>query len=1414
MGGHRISQAYVTGLGYLEISPLGRTQSVVVKRRWTNNNYAIFTGKGRCHMGREREVGGTEGAVSMRFPVRRSSVAGVVAYLCGLACVLGAGVVPGVAAANTQFGETGTGAGQISGPIGVAINNDPVSLFYGDVYVADSNNNRLDRFSSSGSFQLAWGWGVASGANELQTCMATCRRGPPEEQNPPQPVNTGAVSFPSGVAVDSNPLSSSAGDVYVVQAGDIQRVEKFGPSGEFLLMFGGDVNETTGGNVCSSGEKCKRSTEGPADGQFEGLASQGTSIAVGPDGSVYVGDRARVQVFEPTGVWRETISLAGVSSTGDVTALAVDAAGNVFVKDKAAPGVREFEPNGVEKSIQFDASSTTITGIAVNGSGDLFVGESSGESYAHILKYEVATGKLTGSFGAKTARGGNATGPFEDGMAFSEASDAVYVSETYSAGGFYSSVWALPIPPPGPEIEGESVTSAPPGGMILEGSVNPEGYETEYHFEYVSEVAFRASGFAHATSTATGSLPASIASQSVQMHLTGLPTSEVFYYRLVASNVESVGPVFGHEETFQSLPAGLIGAEYVTDVASSSATIAAEVNALGSSTEYNIEYGVSTAYEHDVSGSAGGGTSDVAVSGHLQELTAGTTYHYRAVLHNGLGTVAGPDQTFITQSANGSSALIDGRTWELVSPVAKHGALLELEEDGGDVQAASDGSGIAYMAEAGSPGEAPAGKIERAQIVSTRGPKGWSTQDLTLPGGLPEDGISAEHLFHVYPEYRLFSPDLSRAAVEPQEFGTPLLSPEATERTLYLRDDSNGSFLPLVSPADVPSDAQIEEPELAFAPSVSEWQMQFLAATPDLGHVIFWTPMALTPEAVQFQTLKKYKEERLHGGGGEPPPDNLYEWGDGKLQLVNILPSGEGVAMPDSEGVAKYATLAGLELKSNDPRGGVPRAVSSNGRRVAWTWGEAYGDGDDVAYKGLYVRDMAEERTVKVGGESAMYQTMNAEGSKIFYLEGGDLYVYEWETGKETGKSIDLTGDHGGGEPNGGAQELVSDISEDGSYVYFVATSVLAEGGVSGANNLYLLHNIGSGWTTTHIATLSSEDKPDWFDANGPSPYLAGIASRVSPDGRYLAFMSNRSLTGYDNHDAASGAPDEEVYLYDAQAGKLVCSSCDPTGARPEGVYDGDQSELLVDRNGVWQAKLTDARNHQTTHWLAGNIPGWDDLSNDPATYQPRYLSDSGRLFFDSPAGLVPQDTNGLEDVYEYEPEGVGACTSATSSAVEVYVKELAGSPVGGCVGLLSSGTSSSESAFYDASENGDDVFFDTTSKLVPEDADKAYDVYDAHVCSSTVPCTTKPVPPPPCDSGDSCKAAPSPQPTVFGAPASATFNGAGNISPVAAPPAVAKKKAAKCSAGKKLRGGRCMKSKSKRKGKAKRAGAKRRAKS
>ena len=287
--------------------------------------------------------------------------------------------------------------------------------------------------------------------------------------------------------------------------------------------------------------------------------------------------------------------------------------------------------------------------------------------------------------------------------------------------------------------------------------------------------------------------------------------------------------------------------------------------------------------------------------------------------------------------------------------------------------------------------------------------------------------------------------------------------------------------------------------------------------------------------------------------------------------------------------------------------------------------------------------------------------------------------------------------------------------------------------------------------------------------------------------------MSEASLTGYENRDANSGVPDQEVFLYDASSGKLACASCDPTGARPQGVFEQGQIAPLWDEGKLWQGV-----------WVAGSVPGWTTESLLGALYQSRYLSNGGRLFFNSSDALVPADVNGQVDVYEYEPSGEGSCQPPGYgvSASVVYSPEA-----GGCVGLVSAGTSSQESAFLDASESGGDVFFLTTSQLSPADYDNAYDIYDAHECTQASPCAPPPLlKRPPCTTGDACKAAPTPQPTLFGEPSSETFSGAGNIAPTTTAPEKTTKKTVKCVKPKKLSRGKCIKKARKRSKRAKKS--------
>jgi hypothetical protein len=761
--------------------------------------------------------------------------------------------------------------------------------------------------------------------------------------------------------------------------------------------------------------------------------------------------------------------------------------------------------------------------------------------------------------------------------------------------------------------------------------------------------------------------------------------------------------------------------ESASHVTSTGATLEARINPHGAGTTYRFEYGPTEAYGTNVpipDGDIGSGFSVVTVSVHADLPVPGTTYHYRVTAVNVHGAVPGPDRT-LTSRLPGAFSLPDGRAWELVSPPDKHGATLEsLPFEGGLIQASEDGRSLTYLSRAPTEAIVEGNAHELMQLLATRAAAGgWSTRDIATHDEAANGENSGEGN-----EYRFFSSDLSLALVEQVGFDETPLSPEATERTMYRRDNTTGGYLPLVTTANVPPGTKFGIPPESHS---------FLSATPDLTHVIFKSKVALTPTPITGESL--------------------YEWAAGRLQLISVLP----------DGTPAHPALLGENGKD------VRHAISDDGTRVFWEDGEN---------RHLYLRDVAKQETLQLDSAQgvpeppgeAVFQTASVDGSKVFFTDGQGLTadstasgeenrdLYECEIVEVAGKLAcelhDLTVDHNSGE-SAAVQGLVLGASEDGAYVYFVANGALAGSATPGdcarftntagaTCNLYVWHE-GS---LRFVATLSNEDRPVWLGEGG---FLGRVASRVAPHGLYLAFMSDRSLTGYNSTDVSSGQADEEVYLYDARADRLVCASCNPTGARPTGVLD--TGGMLVDRRGVW-----------TGHWLAASIPGWTPIDLRHALYQSRYLSDSGRLFFNSPDVLVPQATNGKEDVYEYEPQAVGLCTnsSATFNASS-----------GGCVGLISSGTAAEESAFLDASAGGEDAFFLSASRLVPEDMDDSFDVYDAHVCTASEPCPTQPEgQPAECGTAEACRGAPSPQPTVLGTPGSSLLSGNGNLMPLPAP--------------------------------------------
>jgi len=818
---------------------------------------------------------------------------------------------------------------------------------------------------------------------------------------------------------------------------------------------------------------------------------------------------------------------------------------------------------------------------------------------------------------------------------------------------------------------------------------------------------------------------------------------------------------------------------YAQSLTPSSERLVTEIDPKGLATTYHFQYGtVNCAL--DPSGCTdvpalpgaglGSGFGDQMATQELSGLQPNTTYFYRVIAQNSGGTAESEQsaQAFFTTLPSGEGVLPDHRVWEMVSPPVKHGATIEpISREGALIQSSLDGNSIAWTASSPVTGEAEGNRRpEPVQVISSRNAsEGWSSKDISTSHDRGE-GVTPG----AATEYRFFSPDLSLALVQPQVPNEPLenppLAPEATEKTIYRRNDTSGAFEPLMTPkADT-------------AGTNFGGKLEYGGATPDLSHVVFGSEVPLTT-----------------GAGGR----NLYEWESGMLlKLVSLLPGPQG----------KPASEPTLGDQGRNVRG----AVSSDGSRVFWT----NGGGDEGP---LFMRDTVKGETIQVNAAQGVaeateeeiserldevhFQAASSDGSKVFFTDtwpltkdsmleprafeetvtegeasrpaGRPTDLYEFDV--QTGKLTDLTPASVGEQ--GDVLGTLPGASEDGSYVYFVANGVLAPGAKAGncprttplvphpqaICNLYLSEadpeHPGSRRTKL-IARLSFEDAPDWGAGNSPLPGdLGGVTSQVSASGRYLAFMSARELTGYNNVDAnpeAKGAHDEEVFLYDQQAGRIVCASCNPSGASPHGVFDtedaGEGLGLVVDRPETWLG-----------HWLAGSIPGWTlfGLNNPVAEHQSRYLSNQGRLFFNSADPLVSQVTArsrpetvsgkalsvGVENVYEYESDGEGSCRSQP-----------------GCVALISSGTSPRESAFLDASETGSDVFFLTAAPLLAQDSDSTLDIYDARVCGTTEtqPCLPAKPPPPPACSGEECRPAFVPEESLA-MPASSSFSGPGNTS-------------------------------------------------
>ena len=708
-----------------------------------------------------------------------------------------------------------------------------------------------------------------------------------------------------------------------------------------------------------------------------------------------------------------------------------------------------------------------------------------------------------------------------------------------------------------------------------------------------------------------------------------------------------------------------VDSELAVGITTTQAKLGALLKPGGIDTSYRFDYGTTTAYGHSApypEGDAGTGLHPRTVWASPSDLQPGTTYHYRVVVSNELGTVEGEDKTFTTPTAaqvacpndafrtGFSAALPDCRAYELVTPANQIGAqpdkdnrsnegALNLPSTLAKNFSSPDGERMSFQTEDVMPGSKSFG----LSYLASRGATGWSFENL----------FPATNAYEFECPFKLeaiaYSADLSKALIPMFGVGNPcgpeseLVPGEAKGEitNLLLRDNETGSYQ-LINPA--PPGITPTEPL-----GIGGGGLHGVVATPDFSHIYFEEEAKLTPDAIE----------------GAP---NIYEWHSATLHLLPGFTSvsADGTHVFYTEAGKLYATTSAAPVQLD--------ASQASGPGGGGHFLSATADGSQVFF---------------TDDASAALTADTQSGS------GANLYRYDFATETLT----DLT-------PAAHAEVTsVLSVSRDGTSVYFAAQGALAPGATQGQSNLFIWHPAATAFLTPLAGT--------------------GLANhQISANGVFLAFESGQSLTGYDNLDQATGNPVSEIYLFDAATDDLLCASCNPSGEAP-----------LMGANAL---------AHQPGNWLPAVGAGF--AHNGSGNNITQNLTENGRVFFDSSEALLPSDTNGTFDVYEFEPGGVGSCNEAA-----------------GCLFLISSGTGSRETFYIAAGANGNDVFLREFQALVPADRnDEQVKIYDVRVDGGF----PEPTAPPACTTADACRPAPQPQPSISTGPASSNYTGPGNEHP------------------------------------------------
>ena len=1164
------------------------------------------------------------------------------------------------------------------------------------------------------------------------------------------------ATVPQGInelAVDNTALSSG-GNIYLA-------------SGATGLVYGFDA-----GGVSLGGNFPIDTANSP--GSPDGSPKQVCGDAVDSTGDLWVSNAAtgRLLRYTSAGSFLSSVNVSAQFPPPvpfGLCSMAFDSNDDLYVAAYRGEIWRFTHSSGYTAATQIENASADNRGIAVDPTThDLLVVHNADVDLYDangVLQATIATGIPGAAFG---------------GLAVNATTHDVYVPDrnVQKIRVFHPETQRPPTITPGDPTAVTGVSAT------LNAKVDPETFSvTDCHFDYNGVETDPGNPhasppvpptFVYSSSAPCTPDPGS-GSGDVAVHgdLTGLNAGSTYHFRIVASNAQPGGTATGPDQAFTTAGPAIADTR-ATDVSDSAVTLRASVNPRGHSTTYQFEYGTDTGYGHTAPvapAAIGAGSSAFPVAERVTGLDPSTTYHFRVVAVSSDGTDRGPDATFTTFaglpdfSGDGcdnqafrsgpGTVLPDCRAYEQASPVDKNGN--EIIGNVSSNQAAADGHAAVFVSlgDLNSTGS----HFHAQRYVAHRGPGGWS-YDAATP--LAQSVNGDEAAIELGRDDNL---DISLSRVRAANGGG----------TLFLTDLTS-----------------FQRQTLLSLPSFSALRPDPQFAAHDTAHFTFESTRALLPGVADLQpNLYDYDHGDLTLAGRVPvfPATRCDDSGGGPSDDCVVPPAGSFAGSYDtlSNGLDNSGTYKQNTLSDDGSRvffteSGTGRLYMRSGGTVTTQINAPQGATDPGGHKpAAFLAATPDGHTVYFSSCEKLTPDSTAVSAAADACTGtsgppsftpvpaaSDLYAYDTASGHLT----DLTAVPGAGPMGADVQGLLG-ASPDGNYLYFTANGDLdgagpattgdcdtsaSSGELTGTCSLYLAHD----GELSFVARLGPGRDSDNWRPSPPGLTRERRTSRVADDGTLL-FSSVRPLTSFDNngprcavrgHGVLTPGPCNEFYRFDPHgnggSGQLDCVSCNPTGAPALG-----NAEFVMS-SGETNQDTAEYGNAVLTHNLS---------------------SDGTRVFFQTADKLVAGDVNGdggceqrysstvggvvfgplrCMDVYEWEADGSGSCNSG---APEFVASE------GGCLYLLSSGTSDEPSFLDDASVSGDDAFIFTASQLVPQDQDHLADLYDVRVGGGLS--LQHQVAPPPC-TGDSCQGTPSGVPAVSTA-ASVTFGGPGNAMPGAA---------------------------------------------